>query len=222
MKLSFIYFNFPFWRSEISKIALYLGDIDFENRIISQEEFQRVKKNGQLDDGTIIPFHQFPCLLVDGVSIAQTGGIARFCGKLSGVYPKNDSVLAARIDQFIDFSTDITVLVSNTGSGDNDEEKKFKREKLAEGELARKLNILERNIQDEGDWTLGSSMGLEDIAIWRLMGWLSSGVVDGIPSNILHVFPKITRVCLAVDKQPKIKEWITRTYPKNYIRGNYS
>jgi hypothetical protein len=95
MKLSFIYFNFPFWRSEISKIALYLGNIDFENRIVSQEEFQRVKKRGQLDDGTIIPFHQLPCLLVDGEPIAQTGGIARFCGKLSGIYPKNDNVLAS-------------------------------------------------------------------------------------------------------------------------------
>ena len=222
MKLSFIYFNFPFWRSEISKIALYLGDIDFENRIISQEEFQRVKKSGQLDDGTIIPFHQFPCLLVDGVSIAQTGGIARLCGKLSGFYPMNDNVLAAKIDQFLDFATDITVLVSNTGRDDNNEEKKFKREELAKGELTRKLNMLERNIQDDGDWTLGASMGLEDIAIWRLMGWLSSGVVDGIPLNIVRIFPKITRVCLAVDKQPKIQEWINKTYPKNYLRGNYS
>jgi glutathione S-transferase len=81
--------------------------------------------------------------------------------------------------------------------------------------------MLENNIQDDGNWTLGASIGLEDIAIWRLMGWLSSGVLDGIPSNIIQNFPKITRVCLAVDKEPKIQEWISKTYPENYVRGNY-
>ena len=95
----------------MGKIALFMGGIDFENRIVEGEEFQRVKENGKLDDGTLIPFHQLPCLVVDGVSIAQTAGIARFCGKLSGMYPKNDDVLAARIDQFLDMATDITNLI---------------------------------------------------------------------------------------------------------------
>ncbi len=115
MELTFIYFDFPFWRAEVGKIALFMGGIDFENKIVDREEFQRVKQTGQLDDGTLIPFHQLPCLVVDGVSIAQTAGIARFCGKLSGMYPKNDDVLAAQIDQFLDMATDITDLIFTTG-----------------------------------------------------------------------------------------------------------
>ena len=99
MKLTFIYFDFPFWRAEVGKIALYFGGIDFEDRKIIREEFLRAQANGHLDDGTIIPFHQFPCLIVDGFPIAQTGGIARFCGKLSGLYPVNDDLIAAKIDQ---------------------------------------------------------------------------------------------------------------------------
>ena len=85
MELTFIYFDIPFWRAEVGKKALFVGGIEFENKTITGEEFQRVKESGHLDDGTIIPFHQFPCLIVDGVSIAQTGGIARFCGKLSSM-----------------------------------------------------------------------------------------------------------------------------------------
>ena len=81
LKLTFIYFDFPFWRAEVVRIALYYGDIEFDDLRITREEFLRTKEKGHLDDGTIIPFHQFPCLLVDGVPIAQTGGIARFCGK---------------------------------------------------------------------------------------------------------------------------------------------
>jgi hypothetical protein len=68
-----------------------------------------------------------PCraVCVDGISIAQTGAIARFCGKLGGLYPTDDHVKAARIDQFIDFATDLNILVSNTNI-EKDENKKFK------------------------------------------------------------------------------------------------
>ena len=205
----------------MGKIALFMGGIDFENRIVEGEEFQRVKENGKLDDGTLIPFHQLPCLVVDGTSIAQTAGIARFCGKLSGMYPKNDDVLAARIDQFLDMATDITNLIFTTGRDEDEEAKKIKRQELCKGELARKLGILDKNIRDESDWVLGFDLGLADITIWRLMGWLSCGVLDGIPTDLIKGFPRITRVCLAVDTHPKIQEWVTRTYPKDYVRGNY-
>jgi len=207
----------------VGKIALFMGGIDFENRIVEGEEFQRVKENGKLDDGTLIPFHQLPCLVVDGTSIAQTAGIARFCGKLSGMYPKNDDVLAARIDQFLDMATDITNLIFTTGRDEDEDEeaKKIKRQELCKGELARKLGILDKNIRDESDWVLGFDLGLADITIWRLMGWLSCGVLDGIPTDLIKGFPRITRVCLAVDTHPKIQEWVTRTYPKDYVRGNY-
>ena len=221
MELTFIYFDFPFWRAEVGKIALFMGDIDFENKIVDAEEFQQVKETGQLDDGTVIPFHQLPCLVVDGVSIAQTAGIARFCGKLSGMYPKNDDVLAARIDQFLDMATDVTNLIFNTGRDEDEETKKIKRQELYKGELARKLEMLDKNIRDESDWVLGFDLGLADIAIWRLMGWLSCGILDGIPTDLIKEFPRITRVCLAVDTHPKIQEWVTRTYPKDHVRGNY-
>lgn len=221
MELSFIYFDFPFWRAEVGKIALFFKDIDFENRKITREEFQRVKIHGKLDDGTIIPFHQFPCLIVDGMSIAQTAGIARFCGKLSGIYPQHDHVLAAQVDQFLDMFTDITVLVASTSSEENDAKRKLRRQEIYEAELARKLCILNKNITEESNWVLGHSIGLEDIAIWRLMGWLSSGILDGIPTDLLKDYPKIARVCSAVDSHTKIQKWVNTTYPNNYIRGNY-
>ncbi len=221
MKLSFIYFDAPFWRAEVGKIALYIGGIEFENKIITREEFQRVKVEGHLDDGTIIPFHQLPCLIVDGIPIAQTGGISRFCGKLSNIYPKNDDLLAARIDQFVDIATDITVLIFSCGVNEEEKIRIAKRQELSRGELARKLCMLDKNIIDHGDWVLQPIMGLADIAIWRLMGWLSSGIVDGIPTDILKDFPKITRVCSAVDSNTKIQEWVRQTYPTNYIRGNF-
>ena len=110
-----MYGKIPFWRAEVGRLTLFIGDIEFEDYRLSLDEFSRVKEVGKLDDGTLIPFKQIPCLVVDGVSIAQTGGIARFCGKLAGLYPKDDDLNGALIDQFIDLSTDINVMISQTG-----------------------------------------------------------------------------------------------------------
>ena len=221
LKLTFIYLNFPFWRAEVSRIALFLSGIEFENRVVLSDEFQRVKADGKLDDGTVIPHHQLPCLIVDGHPIVQTGAIARYCGRLSGLYPNDNDLLAAQIDQVLDLATDITVLVSATGRMDNYQEKIRKRKVLSDGELGRKLDILEKNIKPNSIWINGGSMGLEDIAIWRLMGWLSSGTLDGIPTAILKKRPKIQRVCQNVDANPIIQQWIRLTYQKDYNRGNF-
>ena len=66
MQLRFIYTNMPFWRAEVSRIALFIGDLEFEDLRIDREEFLRAKESGKLDDGTVMPFHQMPVLVVDG------------------------------------------------------------------------------------------------------------------------------------------------------------
>jgi len=213
MKITLIYLDFPFWRAEIARLALFIGNIKFEDLRITSEEFQRVKANGHLDNGIKIPFHQLPCLLVDEVSISQTGGIARFCGKLSNLYPQNDNLSAAKIDQFIDIATDITVLIASTKAED--------RKELVKGELSRKLTILNNSIDKENNWLVNNIISIADIAIWRLMGWVSCGSLDNIPIDILKNYHNILKICLSVDTHPKVQEWINNTYLKNYHRGNY-
>ena len=221
MKLKFIYVDTPFWRAEVGRIALFMGDIKFDDVRIKREDFSTAKETGTLSDGTVLPFHQIPCLVVDDVSIAQTGAIARFCGKLSGLYPTHDDVNAAKIDDFIDFATDLTVMIDNTPNK-TDEEKKIKaRRDLATGPLKRKLSMLEKNISSDSEWLVTSNISIADVTIWRLLGWLSSGILDGMPTDLLSGFPKIRKLCLAVDKHPKIQKWISLTYPNNYTRGNY-
>ena len=137
------------------------------------------------------------------------------------MYPVNDIFTAAAIDQFIDLATDITELLFSMGRDVSDDIKKLKREQLIAGELGKKLNMLELNICSDGMWTIANQFSVADIAIWRLMGWLSSGSLEGIPKNILKGFPKINRVCLNVEAKEKVKEWINLTYPKDYVRGNF-
>jgi glutathione S-transferase len=221
LKIKFIYVDTPFWRAEVGRIALHIGNVDFEDTRISREEFLRSKDTGKLYDGTVIPFRQIPCLNVDGQSINQTGGISRFCGKLSGLYPNENAMDAALIDQVIDMATDLTVLLSPSGSETNEEKKRSMREELAEGALVRKISFLEELLEGgEGDWFVGKNITIADLAIWRLMGWLSSGMIDYLPTNLIAPFPNLKRVCSNVEKHPKVIEWIKMTYPEDYTPGN--
>ena len=144
MEITLIYFNFPFWRAEVPRISLYSSNINFNDRRITNEEFQGVKEKGALHDGTIIPFHQLPCLKVDNITIAQTGAISRFCGKLTNLYPKDNNVIAAKIDQFIDILTDITSIITFT--------EVERRDDTFLNEVRRKLFILNKSIDEKQDY----------------------------------------------------------------------
>ena len=220
MDVTLIYLDNPFWRIELARIPLFIGGISFNDKRITPEEFRSAKETGLLKDGTKLPFHQIPCLVVDGVAIAQTGAIARFCGKLSGLYPEEDSISNALIDQFIDFVSDLTNLVYiPSNSPLTDDEKKQHRRILAEGELKRKIDMLEDSISANQTWMVGKEMTIADIAIWRGIGWLASDLVSGIPQPYFLNYPKITKIFKNVDKHPKIREWVRKTYPLNYNRG---
>merc|ERR1712061_463940 len=96
----------PFWRAEISRLALHLGKVPFEN--VTSMNLQALRESGKATLG------QMPILEVDGKTCVQTGAIARYCGKQSGFYPRDDDWAAAKIDEIIDTATDITVAVGKT------------------------------------------------------------------------------------------------------------
>ncbi len=213
MNITLFYFDFPFWRAEVSRISLFLSNTEFEDKRITSEEFQRVKENGILDNGTVIPFHQLPCLKVDDITIAQTGAISRFCGKLSNLYPKKDDLLAAQIDQFIDILTDITTLISSTQVENRDAE--FLKS------INRKLSILNKSINQKNDYIVNDYFSIADIAIWSFMCWLTGGNIASVPKDIAKNYDNILRICRKIDKKDIIQKWVNKTFPNQYIRNFY-
>ena len=112
MNIKLYYFNIPFWRAEVSRLALFIGAIPFEDIRLKEKSYDEFKSTGKLPNGKLPPFRQLPVLEVDGKIIAQTGAIARYCGKLTGLYPSNNDIDAARIDQIIEAAQDINYIVS--------------------------------------------------------------------------------------------------------------
>ena len=211
MELKIIYFNFPFWRAEVARIPLYISNTKFEDKRITSEEFSYIKENGKMTDGTIIPFSQLPVLVIDGQSIAQTGAIARICGKISGFYP-DSLVEAGKVDQIIDTATDINMLMRPSMREQDPDKKKLMRQELSKNDLPKYFGFLEDLLKEENIWFSNNKMTIADIAIWRLMGWLKSGVIDDIPQDITDDFNKLNRVYSEVNNNTDIKRWVSETY----------
>ena len=44
--------------------------------------------------------------------------------------------------------------------------------------------------------------------MWRLVGWLSSGRLDGIPPSLLDGFPVLVRHFRSVDELEPVRAWM--------------
>merc|ERR1712088_287480 len=201
------YFDFHFWRAEVSRLSLILGNVPFEDvRIKSLDEFKASGKS---------PLGQAPVLEVDGKLISQTGAIARYCGKQGGFYPRDDDFAAAKIDEIIDTATDITNLIGPTMRM-GDEEKLEARKKLASDKLPMYFAALEAMMKENGStgFFVGDKMTIADIAMWRLMGWFKGGALDGISTDILDKYHLLTKSFNDTESHPKIKAWMDSHYPK--------
>ena len=207
------YSHTPFWRAEVLRVSLFIKDIPFEDIRVSREEFVHLIKTGFLPNGKKAPFHQLPVIEAEGRIIGQTGAIARYCGKASNLYA-DDNLKAAKIDQIIDAATDITNLVSPT-IREKDLDKKMEDRKLLVNKLLpRWFRYLENLLsEDESTWFV-EKMSIADVAIWRLLGWLTSGIIDGIPTSIIDDFPKLKNIHHQVHTHPKVQEWMLKTYGK--------
>ena len=216
MKITLYYFKIPFWRAEVTRLSLYIGDIPFEDYRIEGDDYDKFKKTGELPNKQIAPFKQLPVLDVDGKIFAQTGAIARFCGKLSGLYPKNDDYKAAMIDQIIEGAQDINYLVTLSGRDKDPERKRIARDILAKNHLPRWFKFLEKLLKQntKSVYFVDNDLTIADLAIWRLLGWLKSGMLDGVPSTILDNYENLNILREKIYKNPKVIKWMDQVYGK--------
>jgi len=208
MKLKLIYPDVPFWRAEMSRLALFIGGIEFEDLRPSREEIAKMRNEG------IFPFGQLPVLQVDGKTIAQTGAIARFCGKLSGLYPMENDFYAAKVDEVIDLATDITANIRPALIEKDPKKKTEMRRELTEAVLPRWLGFMDSLLEKNGKtgYFVNDSLTVADLAAWRLCGWISGGIIEGIPETILDAFPLLNAHQNHISNLPKVAEWLGKSW----------
>ena len=212
MDIKIIYFDLPFWRAEISRLPLFIANIDFEDFRPSDEEWDYAKENGKMKDGTKIPFSELPVLSINGESIAQTMAIARICGKLGGMYPE-DIIEAGKVDQIVVAVENINALLSPSMKESDPTKKKAMRKELTSNELPTYFGYLQDILSaNSSDWFVGDSMTIADLAVWSLLGWVASGVIDDISTEVIQPFEGLVKLYNQINKNPRVKEWKIQTY----------
>jgi glutathione S-transferase len=218
--LKIIYFDLPFWRAEISRLPLFIANIDFEDFRPSDDEWDYAKENGKMKDGTIIPFSELPVLSINGESVAQTMAIARICGKLGGMYPE-DIVQAGKVDQIVIAVENINALLSPSMKESDPLKKKAMRKELTSNELPTYFGYLQDILDaNNSGWFVGDSMTIADLGVWSLLGWIASGVIDDISAEVIHPFDGLVTLYNEINKNPRIRAWKIKTYDHDKVRDD--
>ena len=111
------------------------------------------------------------------------------------MYPKNNEFEAAQIDQIIEAAQDINYLVTLSGRDKEKERLEFARKILATKHLPKWFQFLENLLSESkaSNFFVANKISIADLAIWRLLGWLSSGLLDGVETNILAPYEKLNK-----------------------------
>jgi prostaglandin-H2 D-isomerase / glutathione transferase len=75
-----------------SRASLAFGGIEYEDHRVQGADYAAVKPT--------LPLNHLPALEVDGVVYAQSMAMARYAGRLSGLYP-TDAIEALKVFSFI-------------------------------------------------------------------------------------------------------------------------
>ena len=197
-----LYFNLP-GRGEATRLALTIGGISFEDKRIEFSEWPATKPT--------TPWGSLPVLtLQDGTTqIAQQRAILRFVGKETGLYPNDDNLNAAKMDELLDACEDIGSKTNAAGQGLSQVDKEAARKKSCE-EGGTTYNILKKVdtfIAANGSegYSVGNTLSIADLYVYTSCNNLVAGLYDGVPTDAIDTgFPNISKVRKSVRSHPAV------------------
>jgi len=155
---------------------MHIGGISFEDHRFASKDFPEIRKT--------TPLNQVPTLHVNDVQVTQSDAIARYVGKLAGLYPE-DAFQALLCDEVMSALEDINVKIGAT-FGMTGEALKNAREALATGPLPRYLRWLQNQLESHGgEYFADNRLSIADLKAFVILRWLSSGVLDHIPGDLV-------------------------------------
>jgi len=197
--LKLTYFDIDGGRGEVARLALFLGEIPFEDHRISFQEFAQTK------DGFL--FGRVPILTVDGQPVAECNGINRYVGKLAGLYP-TDPWQAALCDEAMGAVEDITEKTVATFGIKDIETMKEKRKELSEGPITFYLERIAARLAKRGQYFADARITVADLKVFLWIRHLKSGHLDFVPTDLPDRFaPELVKHHDLIQNYPGIKTY---------------
>jgi len=184
------YFPFP-GRAEPIRDALRIGHIAFKDEHLTPEQFHDCRTAGEF------PFGGLPILVVETsegeLCVAQSNAILRFAGRLSSLYPVDDPLQALKVDEALDVGEDINCLIGPSLHEQDTEKKMAMRKELAEETLPFWIACFDHLLVANGStgFIMGSNLTVADLKLYWIIDWLTSGMLDGIPTSLVDGFESV-------------------------------
>jgi len=190
------YFDMDGGRAEPVRIAFHAAGIKFEDHRISFQEFGETRKQ--------LRFTCVPILEIDGTPVTQSNAMARYAGKLSGLYPE-DPIQALYCDEAMGAVEDVTGHIGRTMRMQG-EELKAARTALVDGWLTVYLKGLGELLKrGGGKYFADGKLTIADLKVAGLTGWLSHGALDHIPQDLVQrLAPGLVEHAARIMQEPQV------------------
>lgn len=192
----------PFWRAELSRVALFVGDVSFDD-----------VRNVQRAD---LPRHIqrlcCPVMEVNGQLVSNTMQIALCSAHLASIQPADEGQ-DSQVKRILSASSALVSVIGSTGrlpEHGPDRAEALSRMCSPGGQLSEALAAVEAlcaaNAEACGR-AVGSRLTVADLAIWRIAGG-GLATVRGVPSDfVARSSPNVSAVLAAVEAEPKVQAW---------------
>jgi prostaglandin-H2 D-isomerase / glutathione transferase len=184
-KVKLIYFSLT-GRAFAMRVALNLakekGAIsEFVDERLTFPEWREKK------DSLGLPLGQLPIIDIDGKVFCQSTALARWAGKISGLYP-SDELQALKVDEFI---AAVDEIWSRTPRGGDDLAAK-RAAWVAEWREKYLPFLTARLAESEGPFLLGKEISIADLFFFPVLDAAHTGFWDHVPKDSLtEGFPSI-------------------------------
>lgn len=200
--LKLTYFDFPGGRAEPIRLALHLGGIAFDDIRFAPAEFQEIRKR--------TPLNQVPTLQIDDRVVTQSDAIARYVGRLAGLYPE-EALQALLCDEVLSALEDVNVRIGAT-FGLQGDALKSAREALSGDTLPRYLRWLAQQLESHGGaYFADNRLTIADLKALVVLRWLTSGKLDHLPTDLVaSVAPGLMSYLDRIGSTPAIAQYYAR------------
>ncbi|TMW63430.1 hypothetical protein Poli38472_002371 [Pythium oligandrum] len=190
------YFDGP-GRAELTRLALAAGGVAFEDERVTFADFGALKPT--------LPLGQLPVVTVDGKVYPQSMAMARYAGRLSGLYP-TDALEALNVDMIIETVAEVAAALAEIKWRTPEEADKVEKIKaLKDEKLPKFFGLVESTIK--GKYLLGDKLSLADLYLFDVY---TNSLILTAPDYDVAVFPKIAAVIEGVKAEPNVAAYLAK------------
>ncbi|EGZ28028.1 hypothetical protein PHYSODRAFT_554350 [Phytophthora sojae] len=202
-------------RAEAPRLIFYMGGVPFQDNRVSYDQFKATKDS--------LPLGQLPILEVDGEVFTQSHAIARYAGRLGGLYPVSAPYLALKIDEVLHAMGEVEEKMGPSFRESDTDKKKAMREELATTTLPRYAGLIEARLEKMKQIPAFTSddVYVHEVVLYTWVKSLRAGYIDFIPTIVLDGYKLLNEAYEKVANHPKVKEWYTLQHNAPKLKLTY-